>query len=423
MKKIYLILLAAVAMMLQSCLIEDKKLFCESPAERVEAYLNEYQSLMMSAENGWLLEYYPGDESVGGFAYVMKFSKSDVTAWFQLADDVSTSVTTLYKMTQDDGPVLAFDTYNEYLHFFANPSPDQYQGYLGDTEFKIMGSNPEKTEIYLRGKKTGIDMTMKKFTGDPAQYLGAVNDINAAMDAPAYEMIIGTDTTSCSISNNVMDYSFNPAGEGAEPVEGTVAICFTDKGANFYEPVEINGVTYEALVFNATDLTLETADGKVVIRQIIPPLNEMFLLGNWFIKYSTLGAYAKPYFNQVKSTLAAMGEELEYAFIGTMLYPGNFGFQFVSSGYGGSLNFAYALQGEDIITIQFAMAGAGNGVWYHNNANFAYALFPFGYSSAKTFKLEADDNKAPTQITMTEIANPKNQITLFAAQIKYPFNN
>jgi hypothetical protein len=423
MKKIYLILLAAVAMMLQSCLIEDKKLFCESPAERVEAYLNEYQSLMMSAENGWLLEYYPGDESVGGFAYVMKFSKSDVTAWFQLADDVSTSVTTLYKMTQDDGPVLSFDTYNEYLHFFANPSPDKYQGYLGDTEFKIMGSNPEKTEIYLRGKKTGIDMTMKKFSGDPAQYLGAANDITAAMDAPAYEMIIGTDTTSCSISNNVMDYSFNPAGEGAEPVEGTVAICFTDKGANFYEPVEINGVTYEALVFNATDLTLETADGKVVIRQIIPPLNEMFLLGNRFIKYSTLGAYAKPYYDQVKSTLAAMGEELEYAFIGTMLYPGNFGFQFVSSGYGGSLNFAYALQGEDIITLQFAMAGAGNGVWYHNNANFAYALFPFGYSSARTFKLEADDNKAPTQITMTEIANPKNQITLFAAQIKYPFNN
>ena len=41
MKKIYLILLAALAISLQSCLIEDKKLFCESPAERIEAYLNE----------------------------------------------------------------------------------------------------------------------------------------------------------------------------------------------------------------------------------------------------------------------------------------------------------------------------------------------------------------------------------------------
>ena len=423
MKKIYLILLAAVVMSLPSCLIEDKKLFCKSPAERVEAYLDEYQTLLKSAENGWLFEYYPGDETIGGYAYVVKFTDSEVTAWFQLADDYAETVTSMYKMTQDDGPALTLDTFNDYLHFFANPSSSNYQGYLGDADFKIMGSNPEKTEVYLRGKRTGMDFKLKKFTGNAAQYLAKVNEINVAMEAPAYEMIIGTDTTDCKISNNMMEYSFNPAGEGAEPVEGTVAICFTDTGANFYEPVEINGVTYESLVFNATDLTLETADGKVVIRQIIPPLNEMFLLGNWFIKYSTLGAYAKPYYDQVKSTLAAMGEELEYAFIGTMLYPGNFGFQFVSSGYGGSLNFAYALQGEDIITLQFAMAGAGNGVWYHNNANFAYALFPFGYSSARTFKLEADDNKAPTQITMTEIANPKNQITLFAAQIKYPFNN
>ena len=422
MKKIYLILLAAVAMMLQSCLIEDKKLFCESPAERVEAYLNEYQSLMTSAENGWLLEYYPGDETIGGYAYVMKFTKSDVTAWFQLADDVTESLTSMYKMTQDDGPVLAFDTFNDYLHFFANPSSSSYQGYLGDTEFKIMGSNPEKTEIYLRGKKTGTDMTMKKFTGDAAEYLTAVNTVSEAMAAPAYEMIIGNDTTACSISNNIMEYAFTPAGDGAEPVEGTVAICFTDKGANLKDPVEINGVTYEELVYNATDGTLETADGKVVIYQVIPPLNQMFVMGDWFIKYSTLGAEGQYYFDLLKKNLTAIGEELEYAFVGSMLY-GSFGFNFISSGYGGVLGFDYALQGEDLISLQFNFTGAGNGVWYHNNAGMHYALRPFGYSSARTFQLTADDNKNPTQITMTEVGNPAHAMTLFAAQIGYPFEN
>lgn len=411
--------------MLQSCLIEDKKLFCESPAERVEAYLNEYQSLMVSAENGWLLEYYPGDETIGGYAYVVKFTQSDVTAWFQLADDVTESVTSMYKMTQDDGPVVSFDTFNDYLHFFANPSSSNYQGYLGDTEFKIMGSNAEKTEIYLRGKKTGMDMTMKKFTGDASQYLTAVNDVSDAMTAPAYEMIIGNDTTACSISNNVMEYTFTPAGEGAEPVEGTVAICFTDKGANFHEPVEINGVTYDELVYNATDGTLETTDGKVVIYQVIPPLNQLFVMGNWFIKYSALSPLAKTYFNQVKNALTSIGEELQYAFFGSMLYPSaGFGFQFISSGYGGALNYAYELTGEDIITMQFAMAGAGDGVWYHNNANFAYALYPFGYSSARTFKLTADNPKSPTWIQLAEVGNEKNNTsTLYAAEIMYPFNN
>jgi hypothetical protein len=52
-----------------------------------------------------------------------------------------------------------------------------------------------------------------------------------------------------------------------------------------------------------------------------------------------------------------------------------------------------------------------------------YALRPFGYSSARTFQLTADDNKNPTQITMTEVGNPAHAMTLFAAQIGYPFEN
>jgi hypothetical protein len=240
-------------------------------------------------------------------------------------------------------------------------------------------------------------------------------------EAPAFEMIMNSDTTDCSISDNVFTYTYTPTS-GTEAVEGSVAMCYTDTGANFYEPVEIDGVTYEGLVFDSANTCLKTADGKIVINQVYPPLNQLFLLGNWFIKYSALGSYAQRYFNTVKSSLTAIGEELQYAFLGTMLYP-QFGFQFISSGYGGALYFAYELTGENQITLQFAMAGGGDGVWYHNNANFAYALYPFGYSSAKTFTLTADDEKKPTQITMTEVGNEVNTITLFAAQIAYPFNN
>jgi hypothetical protein len=52
-----------------------------------------------------------------------------------------------------------------------------------------------------------------------------------------------------------------------------------------------------------------------------------------------------------------------------------------------------------------------------------YALRPFGYSSARTFKLTADDNKNPSQITMTEVGNEAHKMTLFAAESTYPFNN
>lgn len=429
MKKIYLFILAAIALTLQSCLIEDKQLFCETPAERMEAYLNEYRGLLGSAEQGWLLEYYPEEnQSYGGYGYVLSFTDKEVTAWFQLADDVTVPVTSLYKLTQDDGPVLTFDTYNEYIHYFATPDISNYEAFHGDYEFRIMGKSDDASEVYLRGKRTNNKYTLKKFTGNPGEYFSAANAVSEGMAAPAYAMTLnGAPAASCNLTGNIFSYTL-VIKEGTEetPAEtetGETAFCYTDKGINFYEPVVIDGVTYNSLVYNAADGTLVSEDGKIVISQVIPPLNQLFLLGNWFIKYSTLGAYAKPYFDMVKAGEDAIGEELQFAFIGSMLYPGHFGFQFISSGYGGSLDFLYALEGEDTITLQFAMAGAGDGVWYHNNANFAYALFPFGYSSPRTFTLTADDNKNPTVITMTEVGNERNTITLFAEQIAYPFDN
>ena len=425
MRKLYLILLAAIGLTMTSCLMEEKELFDQTPAERMEAYLEGYRTLLASSEGGWLLQYYPEEnQSYGGYTYVLQFTKDSVTAYFQLADDTSVPVSSLYKMTPDDGPVITFDTYNEYIHFFATPSVSDYEAMHGDYEFRIVGKNSDETEIYMKGKRTNNDYTLVKFTGDPAEYMNKANEVEAAMTAPAYEMVISEDTTSCSITGNVFEYTYNVYTEtDTTAVNGSVAFCYTPEGVDFYSPVEIAGVEYTGLVFNAENGTLETEDGKIVINQIIPPLNQLVLLGNWFIKYSTLGAYAQPYFDMVKQGVDALGEELQYALIGSMLYPGNFGFQFISSGYGGSLNFVYELTGEDTITLQFAMAGAGNGVWYHNNANFAYALFPFGYSSPRTFTLTADDNKSPSYITMTEVGNTRNTITLFAAQIAYPFNN
>ena len=426
MKKIYLVLLAVLGMTVTSCLMEEKELFDKTPAERMEAFLDEYHELLASAEGGWLLQYYPEEnQSYGGYAYVVKFTSSDATVWFQLDDDIATPVTSLYKMTPDDGPVLAFDMYNENLHYFATPDVNNYEALHGDYEFRIVGKSDDGSEIYLKGRRTGCDYNLVKFSGDPVQYLTKCNEVEAAMTAPAYSMAMGEVTADCSIKGNVFEWAYTVGeGDAVTPVEGAVAFCYTPEGVDFYAPVEIEGVTYTGLVYNAENGTLATEDGKIVISQIIPPLNQLFVLGDWFIKYSELGPEGKFYFDYLKQGVTQINEELQYAFIGSMLYPGNFGFQFISSGYGGSLNFAYELQGEDIITLQFAMAGAGNGVWYHNNAGFHYALRPFGYDKARTFKLTADDKKAPTWIKMAEVGNEANNtMTLFAEEVAYPFNN
>ena len=426
MKKIYLILFALLGMTVTSCLIEEKELFDKTPAERMDAFLEEYHQLLASAENGWLLQYYPEEEqSYGGYAYVVKFTNSDATVWFQLDDDISTPVTSLYKMTPDDGPVLAFDMYNENLHYFATPNIQDYEAMHGDYEFRISGKSEDGNVIYMKGRRSGCNINLVKFSGDPVEYLTKCNEVEAGLVAPAYKMTINGAQYDCSIKGNVFEWAYTTGeGDEATPVEGSVAFCYTPDGVDFYAPVEIEGATYAGLVYNAENGTLATEDGKVVINQVIPPLNQLFVLGNWFIKYSELSVLGKSRFNVVKSTLTSMGEELQYAFIGTMLYPGTFGFQFVSSGYGGALGLAYELQGEDTISLVFSYAGEGNGVWYHNNANFHYALDPFGYSAPRTFKLTADDKKAPTWIKLAEVGNEKNNtMTLFAAQIAYPFKN
>lgn len=73
--------------------------------------------------------------------------------------------------------------------------------------------------------------------------------------------------------------------------------------------------------------------------------------------------------------------------------------------------------------MQFSMSGGGDGVWYHNNANFHYFLNIFGYNSARVFTITADDVKSPSYLILTEDANPNNTIKLIPTQTLYPFNN
>ena len=217
---IYLFLCLTLPAAVQSCLIEEKDIFEESAVERVEAYLNSYKTLLSSNEDCWLLEYYAEEEqSYGGYVYILKFEDEQVTAYFQLAEDCSRTVTSYYNLVGDDGPVLTFDTYNEYLHYFATPNITDYEALHGDYEFNVMGKSDDGSEIYLRGKKTGNSMVLRKFDKDPVEYLNAVNSVSAAMSAPGYEMTVGGTAHSCSISGNILQYAIAPSEEGAAAEE------------------------------------------------------------------------------------------------------------------------------------------------------------------------------------------------------------
>ena len=250
-----------------SCLIEEKEVFDKTPAERMDAFLAEYKTLLESSENGWLFEYYPQkDQAYGGYNYVLKFKDGYVTAWLELADKEETST---YKMTPDDGPVLSFDTYNANLHYFAEASAAQYQGLQGDYEYNILGKSEDGSEIYVKGRKSGNTLTLRKFEGsDPVAYFTACNEVYESIAAAKYDMTLNeVPTLSCSMANMRLTFTVEtkPATElaPAEVESYSVAYCYTDTGIRFYEPITVNGVTYEGLVYQNDSLVSE--DGKLVI--------------------------------------------------------------------------------------------------------------------------------------------------------------
>jgi len=51
----------------QSCLKDQADIFPESSSERLQAFLDQAGKTLVSAEKGWIMEYYPGsNQSRGG---------------------------------------------------------------------------------------------------------------------------------------------------------------------------------------------------------------------------------------------------------------------------------------------------------------------------------------------------------------------
>ena len=125
MKRTVIAALLAVfaALSFSSCVRDEEPIFDQSASVRLQNALKDAQTVLVGAENGWRMLYYPDpDQAYGGYLYTMKFSQEDVEIWGDLFEG---SVKSLYKMTTDSGPVLSFDTGNYVFHYFATPSGSQ----------------------------------------------------------------------------------------------------------------------------------------------------------------------------------------------------------------------------------------------------------------------------------------------------------
>lgn len=432
MKKFNIIFLLTGLLLCTSCLFEQKEIFDETPAERMESFLNEYQEILEAAENGWILEYYPdSDLSYGGYAYHLSFVDGNVSALFQLASDLSKPMESMYKMVPDDGPVLSFDTYNPYIHYFATPSggSENYQGYRGDTEFKIMGKSSDESEIYLVGKKSGNACKLIYFEDeDPVEYLEACNVIREELNYPSIttiefqvgESVGETSSNGELLLNNVFYYAYpeDPSDEESALIEGGFPYCTTPDGISLYEPIEIDGVEYDYFYFNSEENRFVSDDDYVSLNLKYTPISQQFIDAEWYITKDNLSAAAATIFSAVEETLEAAGDEIQYLAIGKGMNKGKtFGLEFQCAKGKGTFTMNTNVKGEDMLGLKYAMKGEGDSGSYLTKLR--NILNCFGISSEKTFKVETDNFKSPTWIKLTDTANTAFSVKLVKGQVAY----
>ena len=246
---IYL-LLALPTLFLQSCQTEEENVFDKSYSERMDEFLHKAQETLVASHYGWALDYYPkSNQSYGGVAYTIKFTRDNAIVRYENKPDDG-EVKSLYKMKEDDGPVLSFDTYNTFLHTYATPKSGEYRGKEGDFEFVIDSIGADRIKIH--GKRSLNTMYLRKLSGESSEYMEKLTDLTNLFVFSDVALNIGGKPYTLVITDK---NNRQLAIYDGDKIVAESAYAFTDKGIRLYEPITLNGV-------QLYDLTLDKATAK-----------------------------------------------------------------------------------------------------------------------------------------------------------------
>lgn len=436
MKKIFFYIMFAVAgLSLQSCLHDDDEIFDKSAAERINEAVANAKEVLTSSQEGWIMHYYVGQEyAYGGLNLAMKFTDGKVQMYNETAqnsDGSYKSVVSTYKITRDQGPVLAFDTYNDLLHVYGDPAgngPTDVDGWEADYEFVIMNISEDQNTITLKGKKFNNTIVLERLNRPVAEYFDAATKMAESLtNAGILAYTVGDKKAKFYPGSS--EYSVKYVDDKGEVASLTVPYTSTDKGLLFNEPIELFGDTLKGI--NAKDTatvndvltanTIVASNDESKTFSLSKDLNDIFQKGNWYLALSNMGEVAGPGLQSfIDGCKESEGEVVNTCYIGT--YSGNYGFYFLSGQFKGMATFAVdaSISEPDVITFDFngydSTFGFSNGQYYATYCNFGDAYTPF----LSTFKLSADDVNNPTVMTLTDQNNAKNVIKLVKEPVLVP---
>ncbi len=418
MKKIINILLLSCMLVLlaTSCNDDAEMVFDETASERKTEAINEYQSQIESSEQGWILQYFASEnQEYGGYNFIVKFDDNDsVSVWTELASDITSPEVSLYDVISYGGPVLTFNTYNLFMHFFATPSVDEYNAKGGDYEFLFMDVDTDT--IHVQGTKTTNHMRLIKLNEAPEVYLEKVLYNDAFITSGAMELAVGN--TEISIVNTNRNLMFTYVDEG-ETVSITAPYIVTDNGITLYEPVTILGNTVQDFVLDTENNRL--VSGDLVINIVFPPININANL--WYFELinpqTSCEAIYNAFSQAYNDNASEWGEELQTVAVMGAASPtyGDYGISFYSAVSADqqyrahyNLDFKGVSGHEDYINIVKVGDGT-NWRWYTHLEPIVDVL-----ADNSPYQIGVNDAENPTVVQFTSVNNPEVTFIIYQPQ-------
>lgn len=315
--------MVAVLALAQTSCSSDDRVFDDSSANRMENAINEYKELLVSAENGWCLEMFPGEkhEYLGASIY-LKFDKDGkVTAtsdYHPVKDgyNVGDLFESRYELIKQQGPLLSFITYNPFVHIWSEPSGSDVDGYESDYEFVV--TKASATEFELKGRKRGVTLHMYALDKS-VDWKKSCEERYAMRDKCEALKTVALYSGSKKLGSGKISYSaFSISGENGV-YEST--FLTTETGIKFYAPINIDGNLVSEFTYDETAKELKAvgADVKIVFERPADYISlETYLNGKWtFACTSYEGTFknipVKFTLNKDGSlTFTAEGKELEF---------------------------------------------------------------------------------------------------------------
>jgi len=420
MKKILYLILISSLICSYSCLKEDEDLFDKSPAERMDEAIANCNNILNSAPNGWVMQYYAGDNPmVGGYTYICSFKDGKVTVSSELEIEdfkVGDEVESLYKISPEQSIVLSFDTYNKLLHYFATPSQGAPNGMKSDYEFIVKEVTASK--IVLAGKKRGKTIVMTPFpaNADKKAYLEKINKMSA--DAVSSGMKLFIDGQEYAITNSNRNYTITYTEKDVTK-KISIAYIYTETGIQLYEPITIAGKTMQNFRYDDPDKLVCTDSGvDAYIKFEIVPLNNIIANTDtqWFFEYSTVSPSVESMLQAANTAMVdEYGLEFIFGYLGNSPfedYPGRIVGFYISDGtnaFNGLYIFEYkTVNGTDNkVEVKYKSDSL-------NGSDFRIGFGPVvdAVNDKSPYILTADNVKNPQKITFTSEADPAFYFTV-----------